>query len=204
MGIETVRWVGGVDGFIELIDQRQLPVEFKILRCYKVEELFDAVQTLAVRGAPAIGVAAGYGVVLGLNEKVETNSVSDGIGCVNKVCEYLKTARPTAVNLFYALDRMKKAAERFQRENEDNLLASLSETLLSEANAIYDEDVQMCRRIGENGEKLRIIPQYLRIVMRVLLRQRGREPRFRLSTRRKKTVKKSTFMLMRVALCFRV
>jgi methylthioribose-1-phosphate isomerase len=154
MGIETVRWVGGVDGFIELIDQRQLPVEFKILRCYKVEELFDAVQTLAVRGAPAIGVAAGYGVVLGLNEKVETNSVSDGIGCVNKVCEYLKTARPTAVNLFYALDRMKKAAERFQRENEDNLLASLSETLLSEANAIYDEDVQMCRRIGENGEKL--------------------------------------------------
>lgn len=154
MSIETVRWVGGVDGFIELIDQRYLPVEFKILRCYRVEELFDAVRDLAVRGAPAIGVAAGYGVVLGLNEKIATNSVSDGVGCVGKICDYLKTVRPTAVNLFYALDRMKKAAERFQRDNEDNLLESLCEALLTEANSIYDEDVQMCRRIGKNGEKL--------------------------------------------------
>jgi len=154
MGIQTVRWVGGIDGFIELIDQRRLPVEFKVLRCYKVSGLFEAISSLAVRGAPAIGVAAGYGVVLGLNEKVETNSVKDGMECIGRVCEYLGSARPTAVNLFYSLQRMKKKAEQFQRDTEDNKFESLREVLLSEANSIYNEDVQMCKRIGENGEKL--------------------------------------------------
>ena len=66
MNFETLEWIGGIDGYLELIDQRKLPSEFIKLKCRTIEQLWDAIKTLAVRGAPAIGVAVGYGTLLAM------------------------------------------------------------------------------------------------------------------------------------------
>jgi methylthioribose-1-phosphate isomerase len=99
---KTVQWIGGVDGHLVLLDQTRLPAEVAYLDCRTVEEVWHAIKRLAVRGAPAIGVAAAYGVCVGVNEGRD----------VNEVCDYLATSRPTAVNLFWALERMRSAASR--------------------------------------------------------------------------------------------
>ena len=153
MVFETLRWVGDVDGYLELIDQRRLPAQFEMLECENTEQLYEAIKTLAVRGAPAIGVAAGFGICLAMQETGEAD-LPEALWHVKKSAEYLATVRPTAVNLFWALDRMKACAAKFIAENSDADLTALREALLREASAICDEDKQMCKRIGENGEKL--------------------------------------------------
>jgi methylthioribose-1-phosphate isomerase len=153
MVFETLRWVGKMDGYLELIDQRRLPAQFEMLKCETTEQLYDAIKTLAVRGAPAIGVSAAFGICLAMQETAEAD-LSQAISHVKKSAEFLATARPTAVNLFWALDRMKASAQKFVAENSNTDLTALREALLREAFAICDEDKQMCRRIGKNGEKL--------------------------------------------------
>lgn len=153
MVIQTLKWVGGIDGLLELIDQRRLPVEFVKLRCQTVEQLYEAIKTLAVRGAPAIGVAAGYGLCLAMQEVKASANLSEAISHLEKSAEYLASARPTGANLFRALDRIKNLAQRFVSENKSATIAALREAILAEAQAIYTEDVQMCRRIGLNGER---------------------------------------------------
>ncbi len=153
MVFETLRWVGDIDGYLEVIDQRRLPAQFEMLKCENTEQLYDAIKTLAVRGAPAIGVAAGFGICLAMRETGE-GDLSEALSHVKKSADYLATARPTAVNLFWALDRMKGRAARFVAQNSDADLTALREALLREASVICDEDKQMCKRIGENGEKL--------------------------------------------------
>jgi methylthioribose-1-phosphate isomerase len=149
---KTLQWSGGIDGCLELTDQRKLPGEFIIKKCKTVEQLYDAIRTLAVRGAPAIGVAAGFGVCLAAQE-TEKLKLPDAIKRIKERSEYLSKSRPTAVNLFWALERMNKAAENFLLIDPDGTVAKLQEYLLSEAQKIYDEDVEMCRNIGINGEK---------------------------------------------------
>ena len=153
MVFETLRWVGDVDGYLELIDQRRLPAQFEMLKCETIQQLYEAIKTLAVRGAPAIGVAAAFGICLAMRETGE-GDLSEALSHVKKSADYLATARPTAVNLFWALDRMKTCAAKFIAENSKANFMALRETLLREASAICDEDKQMCRQIGENGEKL--------------------------------------------------
>ncbi|MDH4241035.1 MAG: S-methyl-5-thioribose-1-phosphate isomerase [Phycisphaerae bacterium] len=150
---QTLKWIGDVDGFLELIDQRLLPGEFVKLQCRDTEQLYDAIKTLAVRGAPAIGVAAAYGLVLGMQKLTEVDDLERGIEVLSKSCEYLGSSRPTAVNLFWALNRLRKRAEEFVAVKPEAKLQALREAVLTEANAIYQEDVEMCRRIGENGQK---------------------------------------------------
>jgi len=152
---QALKWVGGVDGFLELIDQRRLPAEFVKLQCRDVEQVYEAIKTLAVRGAPAIGVCAAYGLVLGMQNLDTRYSMLDALERLAKSCEYLASSRPTAVNLFWALDRVRLKAEQFvgRRRGTRDELEALREVVLEEANAIYEEDVDMCRRIGENGEK---------------------------------------------------
>jgi methylthioribose-1-phosphate isomerase len=150
---QTLKWVGDVDGFLELIDQRRLPGEFVKLRCRDTEQLYEAIKTLAVRGAPAIGVAAAYGLVLGTQKLSNTDKIERGLEVLTKSCEYLSSSRPTAVNLFWALERVRERGEEFVGSNPEAKLQELREVVLAEANAIYEEDVEMCRRIGENGEK---------------------------------------------------
>ena len=141
MEFETVKWVGGAEGYLEIVDQRVLPGKFVKLKCKTVQEVWEAIKTLAVRGAPAIGVAAGYGVCVALRKMDARCDVDD----VEKAADYLATSRPTAVNLFWAIDRMKKVAQC--------ATGDMRETLLAEANEICEEDKRMCRAIGVNGEK---------------------------------------------------
>jgi len=145
--VEAVKWIGDIDGYLELIDQRQLPTVFSKIQCRDVEMLFVAIKTLAVRGAPAIGVSAAYGLVLA-SQKLDTNeSIEKSLSALKNAREYLASSRPTAVNLFWALNQVWKAASEVKN------LQQLREVVLKEANAIYQEDVDMCRQIGRHGEK---------------------------------------------------
>jgi methylthioribose-1-phosphate isomerase len=143
--LETVAWVGDArSGFVRLIDQTLLPVEFVRIDLRDVAGVWEAIKVLRVRGAPAIGVAAAYGAVLGAREGGDTR--------VNlaRATSHLRTSRPTAVNLFWALDRMDRAAaEATGLEG-----AALVERLLDEAHAIAREDKAMCRLIGKFGADL--------------------------------------------------
>ncbi len=153
MVFETLRWVGDMDGYLEVIDQRRLPAQFEMLQCETTEQLYDAIKTLAVRGAPAIGVAAAFGICLAMQKAGESADLSKALCRLEKSVDYLGTARPTAVNLFWSLNRMKVCAQEYVAEKSEADLKSLREALLREARAICDEDKQMCKRIGENGEK---------------------------------------------------
>ncbi len=151
MIVQALRWVGGVDGFLELIDQRRLPAEFVRLQCRDIEQVFEAIQTLAVRGAPAIGVAAPYGLVLGMQKAV--GGLKEAVRCLQKHCEYLAQSRPTGANLFWAMDRIKRKAADFVAAEPSADLPALRKVVLDEAHAICQQDIDMCRRIGENGQK---------------------------------------------------
>lgn len=144
MQVETLKWVGGVDGFLRLIDQRKLPGEVAYLDCRDVDTLVEAIKTLAVRGAPAIGAAAGFGLVLAIQNVKDDASVGQVTAVLEAAKDKLAESRPTAVNLFWALERVFKAARGTKGE-------SIKSAVLCEAQAIFDEDVEMCRRIGENG-----------------------------------------------------
>jgi methylthioribose-1-phosphate isomerase len=154
---KTLEWVGGVDGRLEMIDQRLLPGECRRIECRGVGELAEAIKALAVRGAPAIGVAAGFGMCLGLQGVTVEAAVPQAMDALEAARKTLAASRPTAVNLFYALDRVMESARRFAEENPNAGVKELREHVLGEAKAIYDEDVAMCRRIGQNGE--RFIPR---------------------------------------------
>jgi len=147
MIVEAVKWIGDIDGCLELIDQRRLPGEFIKLQCRDVETLFEAIKTLAVRGAPAIGVSAAYGLVLALQKADAADGIEKSLEALTLAREYLASSRPTAVNLFWALDRVCRAASPAET------LQQMRQIVLKEANAIYEEDVNMCRQIGRHGEK---------------------------------------------------
>jgi len=153
MIVQALKWIGGVDGFLELIDQRRLPAEFIKLRCRSIEQLFESIKTLSVRGAPAIGVSAGYGLVLAMQKLNPADSLEQGLKVLDEASEYLASSRPTAVNLFWALDRVCRNAKEFATAQPQATTQELHEAVLIEANAIYQEDVDMCRRIGQNGER---------------------------------------------------
>jgi methylthioribose-1-phosphate isomerase len=145
---QTIRWVGGLDGRMEIIDQTLLPTEVRIIQCRTVEQVWEAIKALRVRGAPAIGIAAAMGLV------VAVQSSSDDEGEVQErvrlASDYLAASRPTAVNLFWALERMKRIAKAFRGKGG----RAIKEALLKEAMAIRDEDAAMCRHIGDHGQHL--------------------------------------------------
>ena len=153
MIVQAVKWIGGIDGYLELVDQRRLPTEFVTLQCRDVEVLYDAIKTLAVRGAPAIGVSAAYGLVLALQKLDAKDNAEKALELLTETREYLASSRPTAVNLFWALDRMQEKAERFVSAHPDRSRQAFREAVLAETKAIHQEDMDMCRRIGLNGQK---------------------------------------------------
>lgn len=133
------------DDSLMLLDQRRLPTKTVYLTLRTAEEVWTAIRDLAVRGAPAIGIAAAYGLVLGVRHVPE----GDEAGFwheLDRVVAFLATARPTAVNLFWALERMRKRAEAERGKP----LAVVKAALLDEARAIQREDAAVCRRIGEH------------------------------------------------------
>ncbi len=149
MPVETIRWVGGLDGCVELIDQTRLPGEFTYIRCETPEQMWEAIKVLRVRGAPAIGIAAAMGLVLGVSG-CEAESSAAFMDELARVKDYLATSRPTAVNLFWALDRMARVAG----ESAELSVPELKQRLLDEALRIAEEDRETCRAIGRNGAEL--------------------------------------------------
>jgi methylthioribose-1-phosphate isomerase len=147
----TIAWVGGVAGFVRLIDQTLLPTELEYRDCRTVEEVWEAIRTLRVRGAPAIGIAAAMGVVVGLQPGHERLDRPAFARRLREVTDYLRTSRPTAVNLFWALDRMER---RFDTLPESQAPPQWLEAMLEEARAIEEEDRRMCWAIGLAGAAL--------------------------------------------------
>ena len=147
--VETLRWIGGIDGHLCLIDQTVLPLEFVEIQCRNVETLCEAIKTLRVRGAPAIGIAAAYGVCLGL-QTVAGRDEAAVDQRLDEVTGYLASSRPTAVNLFWALERMKNRAAELR----GSAAAQIAEGLLAEARTIHEEDRRTCRAIGRHGAEL--------------------------------------------------
>ena len=146
MPLPTIEWK---DGKIRLIDQTLLPNELKYIDCENIEEVWQAIKVLKVRGAPAIGIAGALGTVIGI-WNTDAKNYEQFNDQLQKVTSYLATSRPTAVNLFWALDRMKAVASA----NKDKDIPTLKEILLAEAQKIIDEDKAICRAIGRYGSDL--------------------------------------------------
>ena len=150
--VETLRWVGDSDtGSLWLIDQTRLPTEKVEIELTSVDAVWEAIQSLRIRGAPAIGIAAAYGTVLGM-QTVSDEDPAAWHAQLAKVTDYLAGSRPTAVNLFWALDRQKTCAARACEHGEPAKV--VLRDLLTEAQQIHQEDRQMCRAIGRNGSSL--------------------------------------------------
>lgn len=151
--LQTLAWMGSAhDGFLRLIDQTRLPTELVHVDCHDVATVWEAIKSLRVRGAPAIGVAAAYATVLGARAG-HPSTPSSAIEALNAARTELATSRPTAVNLFWALDRMGRAGALLA-QTPGLTLDDFLNGLLLEANAIADEDRRMCRDIGRHGAKL--------------------------------------------------
>lgn len=143
--IKPIEWK---NDSIVLIDQRELPGRLKYLNCNTVEKLARAIETLAVRGAPLIGIAGAYGLALGVRHSSKATIHKDFTTAFDRV----KITRPTAVNLFWALERMKKTFDAINKKG--GALPEIKEALLSEARKIHTEDAATCSKIGKYGSAL--------------------------------------------------
>jgi methylthioribose-1-phosphate isomerase len=146
--IKTVEWTK--DG-IRMIDQRLLPTEEKYLTLRSWEEVAEAIKKMVVRGAPAIGVSAAMGLALGASQSVGM-SVADLEDDFSYMCKVMGQTRPTAVNLFWAIERMKRTLETEKQKTQD--VEKLKARLIDEALRIFQEDIDANRAIGRNGAPL--------------------------------------------------
>ncbi len=137
------------DHGIRILDQTRLPQEERYLELHTVEEVAEAIRTLRVRGAPLIGIAAAMGVAVSAGQRGSGEAGKNSVEGVREACHILGATRPTAVNLQWALDRMRRRADLAAMRNEE-----LYSALREEANAIWEEDRRMCDRIGELGAAL--------------------------------------------------
>ncbi|MFM7245692.1 MAG: S-methyl-5-thioribose-1-phosphate isomerase [Planctomycetaceae bacterium] len=145
----SVRWVGDASGALEILDQTLLPGRCEWLACRDVPTVVEAIRSLRVRGAPAIGIAGGYGTVVAAGEAIRAGHDADHARAhVLARAEELATARPTAVNLRWAVERCVRIVDALPA---DTPPASLAEALLAEARAIHDEDRRLCAAIGRHG-----------------------------------------------------
>jgi len=134
-----------------MLDQRLLPTEEKYLMLRSYEEVADAIKKMVVRGAPAIGVSAAMGLALGANQSVGT-SVADLEYDFRFMCKVMAATRPTAVNLFWAIERMRQALARAKAETKD--VEEIKKRLTAEALAIFHEDIEANRALGKFGGEL--------------------------------------------------
>jgi methylthioribose-1-phosphate isomerase len=146
MKFKTIEWRGDR---VRILDQRRLPHEVRYLDCKDASQVAMAIRSMAIRGAPAIGVAAAMGIALGA-KRVRTKRPETFRDAVGKICEELAGTRPTAVNLFWAVDRMKNILDAVQPLD----VEETKDRLRREASRILEEDVEINLRIGENGKVL--------------------------------------------------
>ena len=146
--IKTIEWT---DEGVRMIDQRLLPTEEKYLTLRSCEEVADAIKTMVVRGAPAIGVSAAMGLALGAKQSAET-SVHDLARDFDQLCEMMSMTRPTAVNLFWAIEKMRAEFRRATAHTQD--LSEIKQALIDEALKIFREDIEANRALGRFGAEL--------------------------------------------------
>ncbi len=146
MPVTTIEWK---DNQIRMIDQTKLPEELLHLEISDIEVLAEAIKSLRIRGAPAIGIAGAFGVVLGVQNFAGEDKEAF-FKQLKESSEYLSATRPTAVNLSWAIQRMNRVADA----NKSKPVAEIKEQLLKEAQTIWEEDREICRRLGKHGAKL--------------------------------------------------
>ncbi|NJN20421.1 MAG: S-methyl-5-thioribose-1-phosphate isomerase [Leptolyngbya sp. RL_3_1] len=142
----TLRWDNGV---LHLIDQTRLPLETRIEPQHTVEQVWQAIKQLKVRGAPAIGIAGAYGLVIGLQAKTHLDRPAF-MAALAETATYLDSARPTAVNLHWALTRLSQVAAAMTEATPTEIWQRLEQAAIQ----IHDEDRQLCRAMGEYGAPL--------------------------------------------------
>ncbi|MFH1798115.1 MAG: S-methyl-5-thioribose-1-phosphate isomerase [Candidatus Omnitrophota bacterium] len=146
MKYDTIRWKNNK---VELIDQTLLPLRTRYAACKTAKDMYEAIKKMKIRGAPAIGIAGAFGVYLGVRAS-RAKKYGDFKKDVIKTIKYLAGSRPTARNLFWALERMEEVVD----ENKKKSVNDLKRVILNKANAILDEDKKICRLIGKHGAKL--------------------------------------------------
>ena len=146
MKFKTIEWKGG---WVRLLDQRRLPQEVRYLDCKDASSVAEAIRTMAIRGAPAIGVAAAMGIALAA-KKIQSNRPEILRKSLEKVSQQMRQTRPTAVNLFWAVDRMNRVWDQGESDGVETIKKRLEE----EALRIYEEDLEINRKIGEKGRAL--------------------------------------------------
>ena len=154
--LPTIEWR---DDAVVMIDQRKLPAEEIYLSCRTAVEVARAIKTMVIRGAPAIGVAAAMGLALGVKQSKATGTQKLAADFY-KLCELMAATRPTAVNLFWAIERVKQSFAAGVTAGES--VEQLKARLIAEAAAIHDEDVASCRAIGAHGAS--VVPDAARIL----------------------------------------
>ena len=142
--LKTIQWTGDA---ARIIDQTQLPGELAYLDIRNADGMYDAIKTLKIRGAPAIGIAAAFGLYLGVRDFPENATVDGFLKFVREKSDYLASSRPTAINLSWALERVQKKISSLDAPDVNKIKTAL----LREAQEILEEDIQTCRKIGEYG-----------------------------------------------------
>ena len=146
MPVPTISYDGGE---VHIIDQTQLPLQKKSITLHTKEEMWDAIKQLKIRGAPAIGIAAAFGIYLGIKDFKGDNG-EEFVVTLKEVCDYIGSSRPTAVNLFWAIDRVTALV----KHNREKTVDKMKELILQEAVKMIEEDNRICRAIGEAGVAL--------------------------------------------------
>lgn len=144
--VQTLRWH---DDHLELLDQRLLPALVEYCKAQTAQEVAQAIRTMVVRGAPAIGCAAAYGVALAARQ-LRLESHADFSAGMEKAFDLLAASRPTAANLFWALQRMHGVLQQMQEQD----MSTIAEVLLDEAHAVLAEDIEINRALGAHGAQL--------------------------------------------------
>jgi methylthioribose-1-phosphate isomerase len=146
MTLKTIQWL---DNAVLIVDQTLLPAELAYERIETIESMRDAIKRLKIRGAPAIGIAAAFGLYLGARVLPDGHGNEVFLSALHNMADYLASSRPTAVNLVRALDRLKGRAAALTAGSVP--IARIKERLLEESLLILEEDRRMCRSIGEHG-----------------------------------------------------
>jgi methylthioribose-1-phosphate isomerase len=154
--LPTIDWQGDA---IVMVDQRKLPGQEVYVRCRTAQEVAKSIRTMVIRGAPAIGVAAAMGIALGARRSTARGTKQFAVE-FQKTCDMMAATRPTAVNLFWAIDRMKRSFAEGAQAGESP--AELAARLEREARLIHDEDVASCRAMGGFGAE--IVPDGARVL----------------------------------------
>ncbi len=154
--LPTIDWQGDA---IVMVDQRKLPGQEIYVRCRSAQEVAKAIRTMVIRGAPAIGVAAAMGIALGARRSTARGTKQFAVE-FQKTCDMMAATRPTAVNLFWAIDRMKRSFAEGAQAGESP--AELAARLEREARLIHDEDVASCRAMGGFGAE--VVPDGARVL----------------------------------------